>query len=131
MDIFSQFATDETLEMNGRWIQLDANSRIRVARENNDNYQKAFREKWNANEAALQVGDAHADEIARGIFLDVLAETILVGWEGLTYKGKAIKYSVENAKKLLAHKDFRKLVETSAADFAGYRAKLEEEQGND
>lgn len=41
-----------------------------------------------------------------------------------------MKYSVENAKKLLQHKDFRVFVEAEASAFEGYRAKLEEEQGN-
>ena len=130
MDIFAKFATDEILEVEGRWVDLDKSSKIRVARMNNEKYQVEFRKQYAENKATLEKGDEEADELAKQIFISVMAQTILVGWEGIAYKGKAMKYSVENAKKLLQHKDFRVLVEAEASAFEGYRAKLEEEQGN-
>ena len=65
------------------------------------------------------------------MFIELEAKTILKGWEGIQFKGKSLDYSMDNAKKVLSLRDFRALVARLAQDAEAYRAKLEEEQGND
>ena len=61
--------------------------------------------------------------------IGVIAETILLGWEDISFKGEVLEYNVANAKKLLAVKDFRKTVAQFADDVSAFKFKETEEQG--
>jgi hypothetical protein len=129
MDIFSSFATDETLENEGKWRQLSLTAKILVARSPNEKYVTALRAKMADAQLDLLSGP-EADKIAEGILIDVMAETILLNWSGLTYQGKEAPYSREMAKTFLKVKDFRKKVAAMADDFEAFRVKEDKEQGN-
>jgi hypothetical protein len=130
MDIFTSFATDETLENNGKWRPLSKTAKILVARSGNDKYVELLRAKMQEAQLDLSSG-SEADEIAQGILIDVMAESILLGWEGLTYQGKEAPYSREMAKTFLKVKDFRKKVSAMAEDFEAFRVQEDKAQGND
>ncbi len=130
MDIFAAFATDETLETEGKWFPLSKKAKIRVARSGNPNYVNALRAKMKENQLDLSTGD-EADQLAEEILIDVMAETILLGWEHLEFQGKPIAYSRDSARTLLRVKDFRKKVASLSEGFESFRLKAEEDQGND
>jgi hypothetical protein len=130
MDIFQAFATDEILENAGKWRDLSRTAKILVARTGNEKYVETLRAKMTENQLDLSSG-AEADQMAEGILIDVMAETILLGWSGLTYQGKEVPYSREMAKTFLKVKDFRKKVSAFADDFEAFRVKEEKAQGND
>jgi hypothetical protein len=127
LDIFEAYATDETAEVNGTWQQLNGADFL-VARAGNRNYAKKLTDLVERNQKALDRKDEAADKLSDQIMIDVLAETILLGWKNVSFKGKELPYSVANAKTLLAVKDFRREVLKMADDVAQFRAKLEEEQ---
>lgn len=129
LDIFAQYATDETLENNGTWFELGAGAEVLVARAGNRKYGKLLTKEVERARKVLDLADDVAEAKSDEIMVDVLANTILLGWKGLQYKGEAIEYSVENAKKLLAHKDFRKAVAQFADDVEAYKIKEEQAQG--
>lgn len=130
MDIFTSFATDETLENAGKWRPLSKTARILVARSGNPKYVELLRAKMAEAQLDLTSGP-EADQLAETILIDVLAETILLGWEGLTYQGKEAPYSREMAKTFLKVKDFRRKVTAMADDFEAFRVKQDVEQKND
>lgn len=130
MDIFKEFATDEKLELEGRWVDIGKGGRILVARDNNQRYIKELRANLEKNKVALEAGGEAADEKAQELVLAAKAKTILLGFEGLKYKGENLAYSPENALKLLKIKDFERLVDEYSRDFDGYKVELEAEMGN-
>lgn len=129
LDIFAQFATDEALEENGTWFDIGGDARILVARSGNRKYGKLLTKEVERARKVLDLNDEVADKRSEEIMVGVIAETILLGWEGVKFKGKDIEYSVENAKQLLAIKDFRKLVAQYSDDVSAYKLKEAEEQG--
>lgn len=129
LDIFAQFATDETLEENGTWFPIGGGARVLVARSGNRKYGKMLSKEVERNKKALDLNDDAADKLSEEIMIAVIAETILLGWEDVVFKGQAMEHSVPNAKKLLALKDFRKTIGQFADDVSAYKFKETEEQG--
>lgn len=130
MDILSSFATDEKLENEGKWFPLSKTASVRVARSGNTKYVSLLRQKMAEAQLDLTSGE-ESDQIAEGILIDVMAETVLVGWKGLTEAGTDVPYSVTKAKEYLRVKDFRKKVNGFAENFESFRLKAEAEQKND
>lgn len=129
LDIFAKFATDETLEENGTWFQIGGGARVLVARSGNRKYGKMLTKEVERNKKALDLNDDAADKLSEEIMISVLAETILLGWEDISFKGEVLEYNVANAKKLLAVKDFRKAIAQFADDVSAFKFKETEEQG--
>lgn len=129
LDIFSQYATDEVLERNGTWFPIKGGARLLVARANNDEHLRVLAELLERHREELDGDDEAAEKKNKEVMAEVVARAILKGWENLSFKGEPIEYSVANAKKLLAIKDFRKLVMGFANDMEAYRVKEEASQG--
>ena len=129
LDIFAQFATDETLEENGTWFPIGGGARVLVARSGNRKYAKLLTKEVERNKKALDLNDDAADKLSEEIMIGVIAETILLGWEDVSFKGELLEYNVANAKKLLAVKDFRKAIAQFADDVSAFKFKDTEEQG--
>ena len=110
MDLKKDFATDKNLENEGIWEDLGGGARIKVARSGNENYTKRFSELMKPHRRAIK-RNTMSDKKAEKILIKVLAETILVDWEGIMEDGVEIAYSVENAIRILTeYKDFRDIV---------------------
>lgn len=131
MDIFAAFATDEKSENEGHWFQLSKTSKVLVARSGNPAYTSALRKAIEKNQIDLEGGGSDADFLAEGVMVDVMAHTVLLGWKGLSFKGKDVEYSVDMAKTMLRVKDFRKKIVGFSDNFEAFRVKAEEAQGND
>ena len=129
-DIFTEFATDENLENNGTWFPIGKDSRLLIARAGNRAYNRALTAAVEKNRLALDLEDDNAERVSDQIKIDVMAETILLGWEKLSFKGKPIEYTIANAKKLLAVKDFRMMVGRLADNVSAFKFKEEAVQGN-
>lgn len=130
MDIFANFATDETREIEGTWFNLSKTARVKVARAGNPKYIKALRKKLDENRLDLDSKDDESNELAEKLISDVMAETILLDWEGLEFRGKPMTYSSFNARLLLQIKDFRKKIGALSESFEAFKVKEEAEQGN-
>lgn len=130
MDIFSTYATDEIAEVEGRWQNLSKTAKVLVARTGNARYNAEFRKALQKHELDLGTGNEEADKLAEEILIDVMARTVLLGWEGLSFQGAEVPYSVEMAKTLLRVKDFRKRIAAVADSIDNFRIQVEEAQGN-
>lgn len=129
MDIFSSFATDEALETQGKWFTLSKTSSVLVARKDNDRYREYLRTVFKDNPLEGLPED-EGNKLAEQILLDAESRTILLGWKGLTFKGEDLPISVENARKCLEVKDFRKKILGFADSLESFRVKSEAEQKN-
>lgn len=130
MDIFSTFATDEVAEAEGRWFPLSKTAKVLVARTGNANYIKALRQRMKDNQIDSEDNSEENEKLVTSLIVETMAETILLGWKGLEYKGKAMEYSKANAVTLLEVKDFRKRIGDIADKAESFRLKEEAEAGN-
>lgn len=132
MDIFAAFATDEKLETEGKWFPLSKTAKVLVARAGNPDYVKELRARMKEAQLDLSSGE-EADQLAEEVLTQVMAKTVLLGWEGFTEgkDKKPVPYSVEKAAEYLRLKDFRKKVAGLSENFESFRLKAEAEQGND
>lgn len=131
MDIFSTYATDEVAELEGRWFPLSKKAKVLVARTGNQNYIKALRERMKENQIDPEDTSEENEKLVTSLIIETMAETILLGWKELEYKGEKLMYSKKNAVMLLEVKDFRKRIGDIADKAESFRIKQEEEAGND
>lgn len=130
-DLFTQFATDETAELQGTWRAIGNDIELLIARSGNRNYARLLNMLIESNRQTLDLRNDVADAKSDEIMVEVLAETVLLGWRGpVMFKGKDLPYSKANAKEVLKMREFRLMVARLSDDMAAYRAKLEVEQGN-
>lgn len=129
LDIFEQYATDESLENNGTWFEIGGGAKVLVARSGNRAYTKYLTKEVQRYQRTLDREDDVAGVKSDEIMTEAMARHILLGWEGIKFKGEPLVYSFENAKKLLALKDFKRDVLKFADDMDAYKLKQEKEQG--
>ena len=132
-DIFETFATDENLENNGVIVPVGKGkaSTLLIARSGNRAYAKAVTKAVEKRQVELDGEDDAAAAVSDEIMIAVMAETILLGWTALTFKGEDMGgYTFEKAKKLLGVKDFRKFVAKHSDNFEAYKVKAEVAAGN-
>lgn len=140
-DIFSQFATDPKLELEGRWTTIgpaatnhpdgtpdaDTAPQVLVARSGNKRHGRIVSKLYDANRQLLDQKTDAANAKGEEITVESMAKAILLDWKNLAYQGEILPYSYENAKKLLAVKDFRALINKHAEAFAEYKLDQEVE----
>ena len=128
-DVFALYATDESLENDGAWFDLTKETSVKVARTGNPRYAKLLTKLYEKNRKVLDLGGDVADKLSAEMMVQVIAETVLLDWKALHYKGQPLSYRVENAKMVLSHKDFRRVIVGFSEDIEAYRLKEEQEQG--
>jgi hypothetical protein len=129
VDIFATYAVDEAKEVTGAGVVI-GDSTFKVARAGNKHYVRMLQKEVEKHQKALDVKDENADALSDRIMIDVIAETILLGWSNVSYKGKPMEYSKANAKELLSHREFRIEIMKRADDFSNFQASFEEEAKN-
>lgn len=127
LDIFEAYATDEEAEENGVWVPLGEDTKLKIARDGNDECERLVERLMMENADKLAAGGDVAKQAQREIEIDVTAATILKDWENLTYKGEVIEYNETNARMVLQHKDFRRRVLFHARQRDAYLQKYEAE----
>jgi hypothetical protein len=125
MDIYREYATDDTKENAGVWKDVGDASFL-VARGGNRAYSEMLTSLVEANQRLLDLPTPESKKLSEEIMIGVTAKTILLGWKGnVAFKGAALSYSVDNAKLLLGVKDFRTLIGQFSSDFNSYRVEQE------
>lgn len=130
IDLFSAFAVNAVQEQEGSDTQLPGcgDTLFKIAREGNKNYSKRLQKLVKQNRAVLDSKGDAAEAKSDEILVDVMAATILIGWQGeVLYKGTPMKYSVDAAKTLLAHKDFRAKVMEVSSNMETFKVVKDEE----
>lgn len=126
-DLKKLFGTDQSKERDGVWHDMGEGMKMLIARIGNPNYQKRFQALSKPHRRALRRGTL-SDDIAEQLLIRCLAETIVLGWEGVEEKGKEIPHSVDNAVRVLTdYPDLRNYVNDIANEMEGYKADEDEE----
>lgn len=125
---YSVFKTDKTLEREG--IVLDyGDFKIKIARAGGANiaFQRALAEKVRPYRRQIDAGTL-PDDVAEKLFLEVYAESVVLGWEGVTDEnGEPLPFTKENAVKLFSDlPDLFRDVQNQAASIANFRAEVTE-----
>ena len=127
MDIRKAYATNPIAENEGVWVELGEGAKIKVARSGNAANRRKLAKLMERHRAVLRSRNLPEDVLER-IMIEVMAETILVGWDGIDEDGQPLPYTVENADRLLTtYRDFRDQVSAIANDINLFRAESEAE----
>lgn len=126
MDVFQSYATDEAKEVSGVWRDV-GDAKLLIARSGNKKYGRLLSKLVEDNQALLDVKNDAADALSDKLMIDVMAETVLLGWKNLSFKGAALTdgYSSGDARTLLAVKDFRIAVDKLSREIDSYRVAQE------
>lgn len=124
-DLFEEFATDAALETGGAWVTRGT-ARFLIARDGNDNFTDKIAKAYAENEEALKEESLEGKELSNRLMREVLADTILLGWENVGYQKKELAYSKEAAADMLKHSEFRTWVRQESMKRNHYKAKAEE-----
>lgn len=129
MDLFAEFATDEKLEVEGRWVPINDKTSFKIARAHNPHFNRMFQRLYEANKTVIKSKGDLAEETANRMLGEVMASTILVDWKGpVSIKGKDLgTYSKAAAQEALQLKEFRAWVQGHADDAAAFKAVQDEE----
>jgi len=147
MDIFRVFATDPAKELEGVWFPIgpaektlpdgkpdpDSVPQLLIARNGNKKHSRIVTKMVEANKTTLEMKGDPSEERGVEITVEAMAESVLLGWKNIEFDGVKLPdtYSVETARKMLAVKEFRELVNRFASDYTKYRVHQDEaDKGN-
>lgn len=126
MDIGTAFA-DPAIEKEGTWAEYRGDSKVKIARIGNPNFTRVHTAKLKPYRRKQRAGDLD-DSLETRLLCEVIAETVLLDWEGFTNDGKPFKYSPANAFELLhKHIDFRNEIVEMASTEEIFHQKLTED----
>lgn len=129
VDIFSDFAVNETVANEGTWVPYRDDIEFLIARAGNRKFKKLAQVQFKKHGRLLEAGGEAGEAKGKEIMIELFAKSILLGWKGsVVFQGAELTYSEENAKKLLALDGFRDWVDTQAKDEAAYKAVKDEEE---
>jgi hypothetical protein len=129
MDL-NDIRTNPAAEEQGTWIKIDSETSVLVARLGNKTYREVMQK------AILKAREESGPKaaISDEQLVDILVESILLGWKGLKIAGEEIDYTPEKAREILMErgfKDFRALVVEMAGTAEHFRAEeIEAAAGN-
>jgi len=120
-------ATDQGMENEGVWVDCPGGLRLRIARMGNANFRQYVMKHRKVIQRQMQFGGMEEDvSQLEEISLRGMASEILKDWENMVEKEKKIKYSSDEAYRLLKeYPEFQRLVEGLAEDVELFRGEEE------
>jgi len=126
MDIKKEYSTDSKKEVEGVWVDMDNKTKVLIARVGSKENMRLLRELQKPHTRAINNNSLSTDVLVK-MMIELIARTILLGWEGMEEGGDEVPYSYENAKRLLTeYKDFRDNVSAYSNDMTLFRKQEEE-----
>lgn len=126
MDFKKEFGTNKALEEAGVWVDIGDGAQLKIARAGSKKALKYSREVAKPYMAQITYGKL-PDDVAERLAIEVLAECILLDWKTISYDGKPLPYSKENALKLMTEsEDFRDMVSRIANERKTFQQQIEE-----
>lgn len=126
---FKTLTVNKDAAESGVWVQHDDETRFLVARLNNRKFQNMFQKLIAPYRRQFESGKLPLEKQEQ-IMCKCMAETVLLGWEGLTMDGEPIEYSKDMAYTLLTTpgaEEFRDLISAYAGDAETFREQQYEE----
>lgn len=134
MNLYKTYKADDDLEKQGITLQLGEDVSIRLARAggSNQKYGKLFGEKIKPYRRQMDNGTLD-DAVASRIMAEVYADTIVLGWSGVTDEnGNHLEFTRDNCIKLFTDlPELFRVVQEEAGRLANFRqAEREEDAKN-
>lgn len=127
MDIEKKFAVDPVREKDGVWFDIGDDAHVKIAAMNNPNWQRVMRAKFKGKERQIQLKTL-PDAVAEKLYIEAIAETILLDWKGFTSNGQPLAYSREAVVDVLTrHKRLRDMVVGLSEDFEAFKISADED----
>lgn len=102
MSLYTRFSYDKDLADNGNWIPFGEGVEFKMRRLNSPLVQEKRRQLEQPYEALLRTGGSLGEDILRGILVNMMAESVILGWKGVTDSSNVpMEFSIANAKILL------------------------------
>ncbi len=95
-DLAEEFGTNEVAEVEGVWVSLGEDARIKVARLGNPEAQRAYKRIPRAMRVLIEGGNM-GNKDALEFLAKFCADHLVKDWDGLSDDGKSVKYSREAA----------------------------------
>ena len=124
-DIRDLYGTDEALEVEGQWVNYGS-FKLKIARMGNRRYNEHWARLVKPYRAQIQENTLE-EPIMIELMVDTMAATILVDWDEVELDGEKLDYSIDNAKRILMIRDFRKLVFDTSGMAETYRQEDQKE----
>lgn len=130
MGTYENFATSESIEKEGIWLDLGDSGKFRIARAGGSNreYTRKLEALFEKHRTAIKIKNSNNEAINRDM-ARVYAECVVLDWRDVTGPDKQpIEFSILNCEKVL--NDLPKLFETireTAEDYTLYRQQIQEE----
>lgn len=130
MSVYKRFKTSESCERDGVWLDYGDGVRVRVARAGGSNrrFLKAMERFRRKHKRRIDL-DLLDEDVARPAVIDIFAETVVLGWEGVANEeGTPLECTKENVVKVFTDlPDFFDAVRDDAARAEIFRAHIDEE----
>jgi len=110
-------------EKDGIWINIDVDTRIKIARYLNPNHKRFIQKRLEPYKRMVRLGTL-SKEVEDKVETEAMANCVLVDWEGLKDGGKDVPYSIKTAEEYLGDPKlswFRDLVQETASDLSLFR----------
>jgi len=132
--IYDTFETDDAKEKSGIWLEFGIDTRICIARAGgaNSRFAKVLEAKSRPYRRLIEQ-NALDPKVADKMLVDTLAETVVLGWEGVRDReGVDIAFSVANVKALFTElPDLFVAIRESAMQASNFRRQdIEDDAGN-
>ena len=124
----ANLATDPNLEKEGVWVDY-GDYRVKLRRWNNPECRAMIKR---LSRPYRHFRDGLPDDVNRRLTAQVLAETIVVDWEGLTKNGKPLKFDAKTAQEIFVDPkmtDFTENILTAAQSAEAFRVEALEATG--
>lgn len=123
MKLSKEFGTDTQLEQEGVWVDYSPGVRFKIARTENPRYRRRLKQLSEPLRHQLRVRTLSAEQ-AEDIVTRVVAETVLLDWEGIEHEetGEPLPYTTDEGYKALTNlRDLRAWVFETAENMALFR----------
>lgn len=128
MSLYKQFETSSKHETDGVTLDFGDAGKFRIARAGGANkaYLKAI-EKLSRKYRRQIALDCLPEAKARRLFIEIYAETVMLGWEGVKDKdGNELPFTRENVVKVFTDlPDFFREIQVEASNLALYREEID------
>lgn len=120
----STFAVNKTLVNDGVWCPIGKDTKLRIARSNNEKYRNYLRSLMKPYARQIQRNTAESDAIAKELIIKATARYLLLDWEGIEdTEGNVVEYNEKTAIEYMTeYSDFYDLVSELSDDTAMFQA---------
>jgi hypothetical protein len=128
MDLKKTFGFDREKADGGVWVDIGQDAHIKIAKFGTNKYQLAAMRHTRKYQAQIRAGRPDPESLA-DITANILADSVLLDWRGITEDDASLPYSRANAYRLLRdYPDFRAMVEQYANDMSLFQDAMDMEE---